>query len=829
VTVPDAIFQALEHGVSVIPLRPDKKPFVPWKQFQSQPATKEQAEAWAVEYDPPLWALVTGKVSNYVVIDFDGETGNETMRKLGLDPHFRTPSGGHHVYVKYPGWKIQTLNSKAQKEIAKEFSGMDIRADGGYAAFLEQSAKGEYVNLRSLRQAYRFEELPERLRKSKWLSPPAPVNGNHRPAPTVLPDTGNRVSAERLIRKALDEAHAGGRNNGGFWLAAQLRDNGYSQSEAESIVLNYQRRTPATNQKGEPEPYTHAETLASVRGAYSEPPREGWTKRASHATPPPAEPEPDDDYEDLEREAIQAEAAEADERPLIQVQAGELAQHVRDAERYLAQATRREPPRGVYQRHGFLVRIARLAETTDAGGIRRAAGTLQILTAGPDVLSIALADACRWLKWNQRSGEWVPADVPPRVAKTLCAIAGDWHNTPYLAGIIEAPSLRPDGSILQQPGYDAQSGLYFDAGDTSFPTIPEQPSRAQAEAALGMLLEIVSGFPFIDDASRSVGVAMLMTPLIRHAVRAAPLTGITAPKMGSGKTLAAYLPAYIATGRPPALMSQADEVTEEKKRLLAVLLEGSIVSVIDNCERPLKSDSLCTILTEPTWSERVLGVNRVARVSTATTWIATGNALRIDGDLSSRTLLATIDPRCERPEEREFSVNLHETIPERRGELAAAVLTIVRAYLNAERVRLPVYGRFEQWSRFVREPLCWLGQADPCETRKAVESRDPVREQLSALAEAWQAAFGDQGHTVSEALDELDELEKQPSLVRIDNRAELETLRAAIRAVADEKGKPNSRRLGNFLSRHERRIEQGLCFEQFGKRQRAVVWRVVTA
>jgi hypothetical protein len=57
--------------------------------------------------------------------------------------------------------------------------------------------------------------------------------------------------------------------------------------------------------------------------------------------------------------------------------------------------------------------------------------------------------------------------------------------------------------------------------------------------------------------------------------------------MGSGKTLLSHLPAYMANGRPPALMAQADDPNEEKKRLLALLLEGSPVTVLDNCELAL--------------------------------------------------------------------------------------------------------------------------------------------------------------------------------------------------------------------------------------------------
>ena len=120
-------------------------------------------------------------------------------------------------------------------------------------------------------------------------------------------------------------------------------------------------------------------------------------------------------------------------------------------------------------------------------------------------------------------------------------------------------------------------------------------------------------------------------------------------------------------------------------------------------------------------------------------WIATGNALTVAGDLSSRTVLCTLDPGCERPEDREFDVNLHIDVPQRRGELATAALTIVRAFLaaGAPHQGVPVFGRFEQWSRFAREPLAWLGHVDPCETRRSIESRDPVRDQIGKAMPAF--------------------------------------------------------------------------------------------
>ena len=47
---------------------------------------------------------------------------------------------------------------------------------------------------------------------------------------------------------------------------------------------------------------------------------------------------------------------------------------------------------------------------------------------------------------------------------------------------------------------------------------------------------------------------------------------------------------------------------------------------------------------------RVLGQSRHVEVPVNATIFATGNNLQIAGDLTRRTLLCTLDARCERPE-----------------------------------------------------------------------------------------------------------------------------------------------------------------------------------
>lgn len=508
--------------------------------------------------------------------------------------------------------------------------------------------------------------------------------------------------------------------------------------------------------------------------------------------------------------------------PVIRIKGGFLPQNVRAAEQALGEKTSAEPFNGIFQRAGMLVRIARYAGTIDEpddDGIKRANGTLQILSSGTDFLRMRMTECAEWLKFDVRSNEWKRVDAPHDVANTLQEASGMWPNIPALNGILESPTMRPGGTVLNAPGYDPQSGLFLDS-KLKFAAIKDEPSFDDAQQALALLQELVKGFPFVNAAGRSVALAMMLTPFARFAMRSAPMFVISAPKMGSGKTLLSNLPNYLASGKPSSLISQSDTPEEERKRLLALLLQGSIVTVIDNVERPLKSDALCTALTEPTIQDRILGSTRVISVPTRTVWIATGNNIRIDGDLTSRCLLCALDPECERPEERSFEVNLHDYAPRNRNVLASACLTILRAYVVAGsplNSKTPVYGRFEQWSKMVREPLLWLGLDDPCETRKHIETRDPVRDNLGNLLLAWWAAFGTEAKTLQEVMLDVDS----------DLDGKFNDLSNAINAIAQERGRVNNHRLGNFIAKHESRIEQGCRFEKYSHAHRGISrWRV---
>lgn len=325
-----------------------------------------------------------------------------------------------------------------------------------------------------------------------------------------------------------------------------------------------------------------------------------------------------------------------------------------------------------------------------------------------------------------------------KVASHLLARPDRW-NFPTLVGVSETPTLRTDGSLLVREGYDASSGLLFDANGVEFPDIKNDPKPADAEAALDLLKIPLKDFPFVNDASRSVALSAILTILVRRTLRSAPAHGTTAPTMATGKTLLLNTVSMIATGREPSFMSQGKDGEEDEKRLLSVLLKGDAMLVIDNIARPVEGDALCTILTEAQWQCRRLGVSETVTVPTNCLITMSGNNLTFKGDMTTRAVLCRMDAKVERPEERQFDIDLKTWVPEHRGELVAAGLTILRAFVVAGRPGLDTFkafGRFEDWSNLVRGALIWLGEADPCVTRESIIANDSDRDALGRLLDA---------------------------------------------------------------------------------------------
>jgi hypothetical protein len=492
----------------------------------------------------------------------------------------------------------------------------------------------------------------------------------------------------------------------------------------------------------------------------------------------------------------------------IEIRAGELPRLVREAEDALIEYNAAiEYGAGIYQRAGQLVRIVQLEKDTEKHGIRRSAGSVIIVPLNREYLKLALARAADWSCWDSRKKKLRPCDPPGVVANLLLSASGEWR-LPLLTGTVAAPTLRPDGSLLDAPGYDRASGLYATFDSKAFPDVNRRPTREEAIAALAVLRELFEECAFAsgsDSAHAAVAIAALISSVVRPALPTAPAVGLSAHKMGSGKTTTAKAIAQVCTGRDPPVLAYSDDEAEFRKCLLAILIAGDSCVLIDNVTTPVDSAAFCAAITSPEYSDRVLGVNQRVIVPTATTWLITGNHLEFVGDLTTRTLLSVLDPELEHPEARVFKRDLAAYVADNRGALVAAALTIPVAYLAAGEPQVTgPRSRFAEWDRLVRRPLMWLGVPDPLDTQAELQAADPVREGLLGVLRAWHMAFKDEPTTVARATSAALELHQgaRPDLYD------------ALHAVAGERnGSLNNRRLGRYMKRNARRIEDGMRIE----------------
>jgi len=514
----------------------------------------------------------------------------------------------------------------------------------------------------------------------------------------------------------------------------------------------------------------------------------------------------------IERLKAQIDAA-VSKIALIEVRAGDLVRIVRQAEAELIFGG------GVYQRSGDLVRPVRHdAVAGQAAGLAGLPpGALRLCEVTTHWLTERFATVATWKRFSETTQTWKAVDPPEQYSKTYLAKTGQWR-APVLTGVVEAPTLRRDGTLLNKPGYDAASGLYVDYAGAPI-NVPESPTREDALAALVILKEPYSEFQFADPAmGLSIALAATLTATVRRSLRTAPMMAFDAPVMGAGKGLLVKVSALIATGRPAPLLSQGQDEAEAEKRLGSMLLAGVSMINLDNIERPVGGELLCSMLTEPVCNPRILGKSESPEMPCNLTMFATGNNLQFVGDMVRRVLICRLDPGVERPDARRFNRNLNEWIPQNRARLLSAALTVLRAYIVAGKPKQPIapYGSFEEWSDWIRSSLVWLGETDPCLSRTALEDDDPVLSSLHAVLSLWSRDLGPRVYTAAEVC----------------QKAEGDLLLALLDVAAGRRDpdKLDAKRLGRWLLKHKGRVADGLRIvkgEDSGKK--IALWAVIPA
>jgi hypothetical protein len=422
-----------------------------------------------------------------------------------------------------------------------------------------------------------------------------------------------------------------------------------------------------------------------------------------------------------------------------------------------------------------------------------------------------------------RNGEWKdePADPPVWLCQHINAKKGE-RGLKELNGIITAPTLRQDGSLLNTPGYDGATGLLLRGGN--WPAIPEEPTEEEIERATQTLWKPFSEFPFATKHDRAVMLAAILTAVVRRTLPRVPAFSFDAPVAGTGKTLLA-LCLQIICGSAPCVIPECKEEEEIRKRLLSVAREGKPAVLLDNIRGQFGSAAVEAFLTCETYSDRVLGLSQTLTLPTNMLFLFSGNNFQPRGDLFRRILTVRIDARTESPERRSFDFDPLEYCRLHRQELVAAVLTILRGFVVAgmPRTSKDRLASFEVWDDLIRQAVMWLGKrdhlklGDPTACIEAAKDQEPERQKLAAFLEATVAAMADNDWRVADIIRRADAFQ-----MNLQSAA----LKDALEEIAGERGRINPRILGRWIERHADTRCGGCYLERRGAKQRAAVWRI---
>src|SRR6266702_3542733 len=201
-----------------------------------------------------------------------------------------------------------------------------------------------------------------------------------------------------------------------------------------------------------------------------------------------------------------------------------------------------------------------------------------IMDMGEPELRHVLTNAANYYRLKEKNGEFIQVAVsPPKDAvQDILAMKPDEWPFPPLEALVQTPIIRPNGTVLDTPGYDQATGIYYMPQEgLNLDLIPPHPTHEEVKAAAAFITGFIQDFPFEGRADHANTVGLLLSTVTRQMFKHVPLALIDATKQGTGKGLLTDMIALIATGKSSAAITQTSSDEEWDKRITALLMEGA--------------------------------------------------------------------------------------------------------------------------------------------------------------------------------------------------------------------------------------------------------------
>lgn len=444
-------------------------------------------------------------------------------------------------------------------------------------------------------------------------------------------------------------------------------------------------------------------------------------------------------------------------------------------------------------------------------------------------------------------GKRVEFDLTPQLADGFLSSLQTQNFRP-LTDVATIPSIDPDGTIFDQPGYDAKSGVFFQIPDDGV-TIDRSLllNRSEIVRCLQVLWNPWSQYPFATDEDRGAMLAAILSAVCRPMMKIMPGYVFDAPVPGSGKSFAAFSVNALVTGSPTRGVmgfSSSGFDTELSKQMLAIMRQGIQAIVIDNIKGFLESNVLSSRMTSEGFSGRVLGDTLWVDCPDRLLLCLTSNNASLERDLQRRLCRIRIDAGMEDPQRRSFDATPTELVLANRLEIARCAIFVIAAFKTSG---APFFDSqdcgFKDWNALVRQTVLWLGLSghaeeaglgpigDPAKSISTATGRDDPNEisgnQLISALHDYYAARHFQASELLGVIELVRELQVvDPSMITEPMRRIVDSLR---QLAPRTKGEMTSAAIGQALRRFKDVPFDSLKLQVTGTdRNKAHIWQVTS-
>ena len=380
----------------------------------------------------------------------------------------------------------------------------------------------------------------------------------------------------------------------------------------------------------------------------------------------------------------------------------------------------------------------------------------QIARVNPSEASVEVLDSNRAKYEFARQVDWLSSlnNGWGRPVNPCTFVINDAMVTPYpplppLTGVVSIPVLTSCGNLLDKPGYDAESGLFYIARKGFAPIIHKDANLEDAQDALRWIEEeVLIDFPFEDEASKAAAISLAILPFVRELINGqTPLYLLDKPAAGTGATMLTKALLFPYLGREISVKPWTSTEDERRKQITAHLMSGGGPFFFDNMSKYINSDVLAMALTAENWSDRVLQTSQMVKLRNRSIWAATGNNPQFHNQIARRIVRIRLVPLAADPTERSNfrHPELLNWVMQHRAQFVEKILTIVLAWNNAGR---PAFSgkplaSYESWSRVMGGILEYLGVHGFLSNLSSFkESQDNDEQATYDLIESWWVDHG---------------------------------------------------------------------------------------